>query len=49
MKKISRLNAKTIEEAQKHVDATVSDVLNKDRHSKSIIKSGGIDIMDLMT
>lgn len=48
MKKISWYEATTIEEAQKQADATLSNVLNKDNHATTIIKSGGIDVMDLI-
>ncbi|MFY0652284.1 MAG: FAD binding domain-containing protein [Cyclobacteriaceae bacterium] len=46
MNRISWYNATTISEAQKEADATVSTVM--DSQSGSIIKSGGIEVMDLM-
>ncbi|MEQ9209554.1 MAG: FAD binding domain-containing protein, partial [Pseudomonadales bacterium] len=48
MKKISWFEATSIEEAQREVNATVSDFLGKENASGAIIKSGGIDVMDLM-
>jgi len=48
MKKISWLDATTIDEAQKETTTTVSASLDKDYGKGSIIKSGGIDVLDLM-
>ncbi len=48
MKKISWLEATSIEEAQKEADTTVSDSFNNTFGRGAIIKSGGIDVMDLM-
>ncbi|GJM28790.1 MAG: oxidoreductase [Cyclobacteriaceae bacterium] len=48
MKKISWLEATSIEEAQRAVNTTVSDALNKNYGKGAIIKSGGIDVLDLM-
>ena len=48
MKKISWYDATTIQEAQKEVDATASTLLSDQGNGTAIIKSGGIDVMDLM-
>ncbi len=48
MKKISWLEAKTIKEAQEAVNTTVSSSLDKDFGIGAVLKSGGIDVMDLM-
>ncbi len=48
MNKFSWYNANTVEEAQKEVDATVSSILANGKAGTSVIKSGGIDVMDLM-
>jgi len=48
MKKISWFEAKSIEEAQREATATVSDVLGKEKAGGAIIKSGGIDVLDLL-
>lgn len=48
MKKISWYDATTIKEAQQEVDTTVSAILQNNKRGTSIIKSGGIDVMDLM-
>ncbi len=46
MKKISWFEVTSISEAQKETNATVSDALVKE--NGAIIKSGGIDVLDLM-
>ncbi len=46
MNRISWYNAATVNEAQKEANATVSSVM--ENQGSSIIKSGGIDVMDLM-
>ena len=48
MKKISWFEATTLEEAQREANATVSDFLGKEKAGGAIIKSGGIDVLDLM-
>ncbi|TRX60078.1 molybdopterin-binding protein [Fulvivirga sp. M361] len=48
MNNFSWYDATTLKEAQNEADTTVSDMLNKDKKGSSIIKSGGIDVMDLM-
>ena len=48
MKRISWYDATTLKEAQSQADATVSSVMSKEKNATSIIKSGGIDVMDLM-
>ncbi len=48
MKKISWFEATSIEEAQRETNATVSDFLGKEKKEGAIIKSGGIDVLDLM-
>jgi xanthine dehydrogenase YagS FAD-binding subunit len=48
MKKISWLEATSIEEAQRAVNTTVSDAVDKNYGKGAIIKSGGIDVLDLM-
>ncbi len=48
MKKISWFEATSIEEAQRETNATVSEVLDKESGNGAIIKSGGIDVLDLM-
>ncbi len=48
MKKFSWFDATNIKEAQQNVDATTSSLLDKTKKGTSIIKSGGIDVMDLM-
>lgn len=48
MKKISWFEATSLTEAQQETTATVSDLLGKEKHEGAIIKSGGIDVLDLM-
>ncbi len=48
MKKISWYNATTLQEAQQEVDATASSLLSGAGKGSAILKSGGIDVLDLM-
>lgn len=48
MNKFSWCNARSIEEAVKLADSTVSDAINNPGREHSILKSGGIDVLDLM-
>ena len=48
MKKISWYDATTLQEAQKEVDATASTLISDEKNGTAILKSGGIDVMDLM-
>ncbi len=48
MKNFSWFEATTIKEAQQQVNATVSSLLQGANSEKAILKSGGIDVMDLM-
>jgi xanthine dehydrogenase YagS FAD-binding subunit len=48
MNKFSWYDATSIEEALAQVNATVSEVLAKNPDESAVIKSGGIDLLDLM-
>ena len=49
MNKFSWYNAKSVEEALKEVNATVSQALSpKSGETPAVFKSGGVDLLDLM-
>lgn len=48
MKKISWFEAKSLEEAQQEANATVADFFENKKDDGAILKSGGIDVLDLM-
>jgi len=48
MNKFSWYEAKTVEEALKQADATVSSALTKAPNTASVIKAGGVDVLDLL-
>ena len=48
MNKFSWLEAKTVDEAIAHANATVSDALSKQTDDSAVIKSGGIELLDFM-
>ena len=48
MNKFSWYDATSVDEALAQVNATVSEVLDKDPDSSAVFKSGGIDLLDLM-
>ena len=48
MEKFSWYDAQSVEEALKEVDATVSSAINDSPNKASVIKAGGVDLLDLM-
>ena len=48
MNKFSWYDATTVDEALTQVNATVSEVLDKNPDASAVFKSGGIDLLDLM-
>jgi len=48
MNKFSWYNASTVEDALKKVDSTVSATITKTPNTAAVVKSGGVDLLDLM-
>jgi xanthine dehydrogenase YagS FAD-binding subunit len=48
MNKFSWCDAKSVDEALRLADSTVSEALNNPAREHSVLKSGGIDVLDLM-